>query len=571
MPSQRSTADPSPADAPAPPLRPRLLPATRWGKIALLLIVVVALCRSLTYASSQPALLAPDEDYHWHYVNWLVMEKSFPSIGSPIGTAESGAMAGDTLQGPFLNGAVGTFAGRPHGVVARLDRLPHSVRYPAGEGATRNVLHAPAWHLGAAVVDRAAWDASPVTRLTLMRYWSAVLGMVGVYFAWLLAAQVFSRIWQQLVVPALLVFQPMAAFSSSTMTNDVLVLAGFTATLAWCAFLMRTRPSPRQGIGLGLALSLALLAKSTALALVPIVLLTLLLVWATHREARRAVLGIAGWAAGVAAIVAGWWYLYVLIDTGTLLGGTAPIGDAGPDGAVRGLDYVPEALWNWLSYVYPGYWFEYLGYEVTWRNLWYYLPIAVGVVCVVGLLWRVVALRRTLLDARRPELRQVLVFAAASVLIVLPPMWIDLQNSLRGLPWGQVQARFFIPVYPAVVVLMLLGLRQLTDRIPRLFAISSGVLVVVAAIFYVKTYVRWNLERFYGPVDGDWGSLWERVGWLKPEWVGGAWFTTLFVIAVVAAVAALALVVVNSVRGRDGGDGAEPPGAPGSRPLSQVA
>lgn len=541
-------AAPTMPDVEPPPLRPRLLPAGRWATAALLLLMTVALCRSLMLASSQPALLAPDEDYHWHYVNYLAIAHALPHIDSATGTAETTAMAERTGLGLFVQAPFTTFAPPPHGVVGELGRLPGSYRQPVGAGATRNVLHAPGWHAGAAVVSRLWSHSSPVTRLTLMRYYSALLGAAGVFFAWLLAAQVLSRAWQQLTAASLLVLQPIAAFSASTMTNDVLVLLGFTATLAWCAFLLRSPPSPKQGIGLGVVLSVALLAKSTALALVPLVLLTLLLCWRAHPRAARRVLGVLGWTAAVTAVLAGWWYAYVLVDTHTLLGGAAPVGSAPPGGNVRGLDYVPTAIWDWLSFVYPGYWFTYLGYEVRTHDVWYYLPLGAGMVCSAGLLWRIASVRRTLLDPARPELRQLVLLIAAPLLLLGPPLAIDVLNTLRGSGYAQAQARFLVAAFPAVAVLMVVGLRQLTSRVPRLFPIATGVLVVAAAVSYWHAYVVWGLERFYGPMDDHLDRLLERAGWFKPAWVEPIWFEGLFLIAAAASVAALVVTVVASRR-----------------------
>ena len=60
------------AVAHSPRLRPRLLPSTRWARGALLLLIVFAFLRSVVWASVQPAFFAPDEDYHWLYINYLV-------------------------------------------------------------------------------------------------------------------------------------------------------------------------------------------------------------------------------------------------------------------------------------------------------------------------------------------------------------------------------------------------------------------------------------------------------------------------------------------------------------------
>ena len=156
-----------------------------------------------------------------------------------------------------------------------------------------------------------------------------------VFFAWLLAAQVLSRTWQQLAVAAVVATQPILAFSSSTVGNDVAVAASFTAALAWLAFLLRSEPSPRQGIGLGLVLAVALLCKSTAVVLLPLAALALLLVWRTWPDRARAVLGIAGWAGGILAVGAGWWYVRTYVVAGSPLGqrgALAPAGAPAPPG-----------------------------------------------------------------------------------------------------------------------------------------------------------------------------------------------------------------------------------------------
>ena len=533
---------------PAIPARPRLLPRTRWGKAALLLLLVATLCRSLIFASSQPTLLGADEDYHFHYVNHLVIEHSLPTISGDFATAELFAMAELTQLGAFLQGPVGAFEGRPHSVVKRLDELPGAYLQPTAPG-TRNVLHAPGYHVGAALVDRAVIHDSPVTRLTLMRYYSAVLGAIGVFFAWLLAAQLLARTWQQLAAAALVAFQPIAAFSSSTMTNDVLVLLGMTATLAWCAFLLRTPPRAAQGVGLGLMLTVGLYSKSTALALVPIVGFALLLLLAANRDRWRAVLKIGAWGFGLPLLLVGWWYVYARVQSGSFLGGSAAVGDTLASRSAHGIGFVPTAIGDWFSNVYPGYWFQYLAYEVTQRDLWYYLPLGLGLVGAVGLVVRIVELRHRLLDRTDGELRQILVLLSAPLILLGPPLFVDVVRQLKGLPYAENQARFLVPAFPAVAVLMMIGFRQLTARIRYGLPVLAGVLVAVAAVFYWRNYVTWSLERFYGSI-GDLGldEVLRNAGWLKPEWVGPAWFITLFAIAVVATLGALGCAVVDARR-----------------------
>ena len=138
--------------------RPSLLPRPRWARLALALLVVFALLRSVVWASHQPGWFAPDEDYHWDYIEYLVTQHTFPSLDKPFATGETFAAITLSHQGEYAVGPRTVYPGKPHAVVAAVDRLPGSTRRPTGE-RPRQVLHAPLYHLGGAVVDRALGGA----------------------------------------------------------------------------------------------------------------------------------------------------------------------------------------------------------------------------------------------------------------------------------------------------------------------------------------------------------------------------------------------------------------------------
>ncbi len=96
-------------------------------------------------------------------------------------------------------------------------------------------------------MNAALGDASPFMRIAAMRWLSSVLGVLAVFCAWLLAAQVFRREWLQLTVAALVALQPMIAFLSGIVSNDIAVTAGFTAAVAMLLFIQRERPVGRAG------------------------------------------------------------------------------------------------------------------------------------------------------------------------------------------------------------------------------------------------------------------------------------------------------------------------------------
>lgn len=525
--------------------RPRLLPKERWARIALVLIVLFTLIRGVLWASTQPAWFAPDEDYHWLYTEYLLIEKSWPHLDKPFATQELYFSAVATEQGQYYPGPRQVYNGDPRRSLRELERWP-GLREATGE-PPRQVLHPPLYHLGAALVDRlVTWELAPV-RLTAIRYYSACLGALMVFLAWLLAAQVLERPWQQLAVPAIVATQPMLAFSSATVTNDILTACAFTAVLAWCAWLLRSRPDPRQGYGLGLLLGLALLSKSTGLVLLGIAALTLLLLWRTWPQLAGATRGLALRAGAVTAMVAGWWYVVLVSETGSLLGTEGPLATASlsPPIATARLWFVDlGAAWDWIRDAYSAYWVFQFPYEVGPLGGWELVPLGAAAVGLVGLFVLLKRTRGTVFDPGRPVLRQALVLGAAPVGVTVPFFLLDMKRNHEGLSFLVATGRFSLAAYAAVATLFVCGLCELSGGRSRVQFAVIGAAVALSFAYYVHTYAVWGLERYYGPLDG----VLSRAIWDKPRWVTEGFLEALIVLGGITAVGALVAVIIGNRR-----------------------
>ena len=73
-----------PALETAPLARPRFLPASTWARWALALLLAFTLLRGGMWAVEQPYFWAPDEDYHFLYVEHLTTQGSLPSPDKPL-------------------------------------------------------------------------------------------------------------------------------------------------------------------------------------------------------------------------------------------------------------------------------------------------------------------------------------------------------------------------------------------------------------------------------------------------------------------------------------------------------
>lgn len=508
--------------------------------------MLFALLRSVVWASVQPAWLAPDEDYHWLYINYLKEKGTVPSLDKPFYDQEIFKGVVYTHQSVYLQGARTDYSGSPHAVLSKLGG-PSSDREPAPPDP-RPVLHPPGYYLGGLLVDSLLWSKVSVTRLTGIRYYSALLGAITVFFAWLLAAQVLAREWQQLAAAAIASTQPMMAFSASTITNDVGVAVALTATLAWCAWMLRGPPRARQGIGLGLLLAVAVMIKATLLSLVLVIAVVLALLWRMYPAQRRELRGLVMWTIGLPLVLAGWWYVRLVIVTGSILGERGSL-TAGPGKAVS-LLHAPSIAWQWLGSVYRGYWFDYLGYEVRTEDVWFWLPLVGIVIVAAGFVLLIRRSRRTLTDPASPELRQVLLLTLPALLLLVPPWALDVLRGLKGLGFMENGGRFLVPAYPGLAVIAVLALRELTRSHRRAFPIAVATLVAAAFVSYWHTWIRWVLERYYGAIDGHWLRALLHASYDKPNFVTQNSLAVMLIVAVAAFVLAFAITIQSSLPGR---------------------
>src|SRR5687767_3027175 len=303
-----------------PPARPALLPASSWARLALVLLLVFTLGRGVLWSDFFPAFWAPDEDYHFLYVDHLAMHGSLPDPAEPLFPEEYTVTTNSIQYLAYAAGPRTTFEGDPQASLDEVAALPDSAREGSATGRGVGVVHPPLYHVVAAAADRLTGDAPMQTRLTWVRYVTALFGVLAVYAAWLLAAQVLRRASHQLFVALLVAVQPMIGFLSGIANHDSALIAFFSLAIAFMLFALRTAPRAAQGAWLGGAVALALLVKGSALALLPLAGLTYAAQAITWRSQWREVAKAALIAAGVVLVVAGWWYVRSRIVYGTLTG-----------------------------------------------------------------------------------------------------------------------------------------------------------------------------------------------------------------------------------------------------------
>jgi 4-amino-4-deoxy-L-arabinose transferase-like glycosyltransferase len=455
----------------------------------------------------------------------------------------------------FSAGPRQDFTGDPKASVRRLEALSDADREPRFVGRDVNVVHAPVYYAAGAAVNSVLGDASPFTRIAAVRWVSTLIGALAVFFAWLLAAQVFRREWLQLTAAGLVALQPMIAFLSGIVSNDIAVTAAYTAALALLLFLLRTPPRAAQGAWVGGAIALALLVKSTALGLLPLAVLAYAGQAIAWRGRGREVLRSALVACGVVAALAGWWYLRSLIEYGTLTGAATEVVPSGP-GEPATVGNILGLVSEWTKLTYRTYWWHFYWWEAPRESIFFYVPYAVGGIGALGLVAMFWRRRRGLLTKADPLARQAILMIAAILILFGPPLATDILRRLNGEGFILVAGRFLLPAYPAAVVLLLVGVRELVPR--RFLAWAAGALLAVSAAFLWTVWWDTYVHRYYG--DAGWGELFRRMSFDRPEFVTQTtiWIALIATVATFAAFAGLLLARALGERRRPGDPDALP-------------
>jgi Predicted membrane protein (DUF2142) len=526
-----------------PRARPHLLPAGRWGRLALLFLVAFALFRGLVLSVTIPAFWGPDEDYHFLYTDYLVTQHALISPDKPIYPTEYEATKRYINYDVFCCGPPGDLPGEPKAGIERLDRLPDMSREPVYFDRGVGVVHPPLYHLVAAVGDWAAGDASILTRLQWVRVVTTLFGALTVYAAWLLAAQVFRDVRLQLLSAFIVAVQPMLAFLSGIANHDPALIAFSTLALAMMAFILRTPPRASQGVWLGGALVLALFVKGSALALIPVALLAYLGQWLVYRDRWREVLRSGVLALGLVVVLTAWWYIRSRIVYGQATGYTGPLtGSGGAEAPGASLGDLVQWAWDWTGLTYRTYWWNYVFWQTpAGLDGTKPIPLVVGLAGMLGLARLAFTQFRRIFSPESPLLRQAAVLTAAAFAFWLPVMAVDLMRQADGLGFFLNGGRYLLPAYAGVAVLLVTGLRELVGH--RFHGYALALVGLVALAFGTFVYVKYSLQHYMGREQLD--ELIRRMTFHRPAFITEGSISVLFALTV-AALLAFAYAVSRS-------------------------
>jgi len=501
---------------------------------------VFTLLRGLLFGVTTPPFWGPDEDYHFLYADHLVTQHALIDPDRPLYTHEYQEIERVVDFGSYCCRETNRFDGDPKASVERLAQLGEDAREPTEVGRGVGVVHPPLYHVAAGGLDWVLGDASILTRATWLRFLSAVFGVVAVYGAWLLAAQVFRSRRLQLLAAFLMAVQPIVGYLAGIVNHDSALIAFSTLALAMMAFILRSPPRPAQGAWLAACLVPALLVKGSALALVPLALVAFLGQALTWPEHRRQVLTSAGVGLGLVLLIAGPWYIRAAILYESATGATTPVTGSGK-GEPATIGNLVSWAKEWSGLTYRTYWWHYNPPETPGPSPSKFIPLLLGAFGCLGLLRLAWIERRSLLDRTRPVLRQSALLLLAVLAFWIPFMAVDLARRSHGQIFYLTGGRYLLPAFAGVAVLVLLGIGQLVRQEAEKFVL--WMIGVGALVFGCFVYEKYSLDHYIGTEDP--GDIFRRMTFDRAPIVTPE-FIVFVSVGAVAALIGFAVMVARS-------------------------
>jgi 4-amino-4-deoxy-L-arabinose transferase-like glycosyltransferase len=426
-------------------------------------VLCVAAVQQVLLALIYPPYQGHDEMTHLHYVRTIVEERRMPTLSDNL-NPEIAAYSRYTLDWPAM--------------------------YEA--------MHPPLYYSLATPAFRLA-GADHHAQLYAVRLVSVPLFLLTIWLAARLAALVLpGDRFLACCVPAVVAFQPQLSFEGAIVNNDMLAICLGTLSLLLLLGAIRDGLSARRALLLGVVLGLGLLSKATLTALLPVA--GLVAVWCCWPRPWRQLTTRAWWQATLGRalllltpviLLALPWYLFLHRTYGDVT-------------AFNALDTI-EATWNVpepsvLSVVTDAA-FHTERIRETWGFWgWKLLPLSHGelqllyaglVIAGTGAVLAAARTRRTAFRAfvSSPEVDRttretamcIAVLCLAFAAMYGAMVYIATENMLS-------QARYFFPVLPAVIVLGLLGIREMIPS--RLRNDAIPVIIAVAWLFQLNLLVR---------------------------------------------------------------------------------
>jgi hypothetical protein len=398
---------------------------------------------ALLYSLTIPMFEAPDENYHFAFVQYVAHTGTLPiqiaSVDTPYHQEGGQPPLYYLMAAPLVNLA-----------------NPPYVEYPLAKNPHAQI------GIGLAQIDRNTFLHTPAEAFPyqgvflafhLVRLLSIVLGAITVWASDRIARRIFpDRPGLAIVATFFVAFNPMFLMISASVNNDNMVTAIGALALWIILVCYQEGITPTRAAILAILLALAGLSKISGLTLYAVAGGLLLLELIQKRTSWRVAIATGIGFIGAFAVIAGWWYLRNLQLYGDLTGLSAFIKIIEP----RKTPYTLATFFQEFQGLRISFWGLFGWLNVITPNVYLWLMDALSIGAMVGL---AIFLWRTFRSRHWDRLAQVsLLITQIGITFGALINWTRLTPGTQG--------RLMFPALAPIAILFVLGIDTLLSQAP---------------------------------------------------------------------------------------------------------
>lgn len=465
----------------------------------LIWLLIAGAIHTLAWLIVVPPFQGPDDREHFAYVQYLAETGKAPSMDATNISPQS-AEVSLALAEFNLYTLIGIPTERPGWTEVnrkswqeRTKSLTKSER-SNGPGPNPASQNPPLYYLYEAIPYKLFASSNLLMRITAMRIANIFLYLATITLVWLIAKEVFSKIWLQTFATAVVVLHPkLGSLVGGTINPDILLVTIWAAFILTSMRLLKSYPSTKKIFALFLLSSASICTHGRGLAIIPALCFVILVSYVQHRQKLGTVIkqllpGLVG------ALIPIFVYKIYFIKGNSAYAGSLDSGKI-PLSAIDFVSYVWQFYFPQIS-IFSNKFSTPYGFREVFINSFYGKFISfdvvypsiitdfLGLFSIIGLLTLYTIIAR---DGFRKlknhwEYTGLLAVLTTSLLLVLH---LTSYQSFRQFGDPVITGRYLLPLIPVFAISVAFTVGELPDKIGKftvLFILSFGVMLCLSAV-----------------------------------------------------------------------------------------
>lgn len=348
----------------------------------------------------------------------------------------------------------------------------------------------PLYHIMSANFYRLFQRGSLYSRVFAVRFFSLLLYVAVIAFCVNASKSIFDEKYNRLIVPSVIAFTPMLAFSTTGVLPDPLTILLFTIIFILSLKIIKSSISMSLVILLIVINTLGIFTRQQFQIAIPISVVAVLY-GVYQRIEKKRIFWISTLALTVTVVLA-----LIKIYKSKIVIPELGQPDASLIFTYEFIKYFKSAIAHYYSQTLPWYWGVYKWLSLTLPHVYYQIINRIIIIAVIGFF---VWIAKIIKDQKIQKRDTIVIFLTFSVFIYFAifVIWDFYFQRIYGYPFG-IQGRYFLPLVLPITSLIIFGITNVFQLFLKKYLNFICFVIVFAMIMFNDISLSFIASTYYG-------------------------------------------------------------------------